>query len=148
MMPNKISSPVRTATSCPLNHGVSTLDHLLAELMGGADSSAFDAALDLRWQLAHSDNAEAIILEFFRLRALIEERHYLACYRLRRWLESQLIAWVAPNRHQAPIATDLKLDASNLDAVRAHCVRLAVDHQPATPWTRVSFAFARQLIAA
>ncbi|WP_438480030.1 hypothetical protein [Oleiharenicola lentus] len=135
-------TPVRTVVSCPLNHGVATLDHLLAELMGDADSAAFDAALDLRWLLAHSDDANAMVSEFFRLRALIEERHYLACFRLRRWLESQLVAWVSETRHSPAVCTELKL-AGCVESVRASCIRLALEGAPTTPWTRVRFAFSR-----
>jgi hypothetical protein len=129
---------------CPLNHGVAVLDQMMAALLKEGDSASLDAALDLRCLLAGSSDATAIVREFYRLRAQIEEHHYLACYRLRRWLEANLIAWVAPDRHLAPVRTGLRLDCANFDALRERCAALALDDTRLTPWTRVRFAFAEQ----
>lgn len=133
--------------ACPLNDGVAVLDQLLASLMGEAESAAFDSALDLRWLLSIAGDATEIIREFYVLRSLIEERHYLACYRLRRWLESQLVAWVAAERHQPEQRVSLKLDSTCLDRLHDRCLTDALGEITSAPLARVRYAFASALIA-
>jgi len=128
--------------NCPLNHGVSVLDQLLASLVGEVDGEAFDAALDLRWLLSNSSDAAAIVLGFYRLRSFIEERHYLACYRLRRWLESHLVAWVSFQRHQPERRTALRLDAASPDQLHERCATRALEGTATGLPVRVRFAFA------
>jgi hypothetical protein len=134
--------------NCPLNHGVAALDQLLASLMGEDNSEAFDAALDLRSLLSNATDATAIIREFYRLRSLVEERNYLACYRLRRWLEGQLIAWVSPQRHQAERSTAVRLDAMCIDHLNDRCIAAALEGTSTVSHARVRYAFASSIFVA
>ncbi len=138
----------RASHFCPLNDGLAVLDQLLAALTRDDEPAAFDAALDLRWQLQERTSADAALRDFFRLRALVEERHYLACYRLRRWLETQLVARVSPDRHQPAQLIGVRLDASDYSALCAQCLNLAAAEVQFTPWARVRFAFAATMPAA
>ena len=145
------STPATAAiagSSCPLNHGVAALDQLLASLRGDDDSEAFDTALDLRSLLSNATDATAIIREFYRLRSLVEERHYLACYRLRRWLEGQLIAWVSPQRHHAERATAVRLDAMCFDHLTDRCIASALEGAMVVSLARVRYAFASAVLVA
>jgi hypothetical protein len=140
-----ILSIVASARHCPLNHGLTVVDQLLAALTCDDEPAAFDTALDLRWQLQQPTNADAVLRDFFRLRALVEERHYLACYRLRRWLNAQLVARVVPDRHQPAQIVGVRLDASDYASLCAQCLDLVAIDLPLTPWARVRFAFAAEL---
>lgn len=76
----------RTATTalCPFHDGLATLDLLLAEL-DPRDRALFDAVLDLRSLATERRDAAACIAQFFRVRTLLDGRHYLAFYRVRCW---------------------------------------------------------------
>lgn len=143
-MPAALATRPTVATSvsaCPLNHGLAVLDQLLATLTGEpADAAALDLALDLRWQLSQPHSPESVLREFFRLRATVEDRHYLACYRLRRWLETQFVAEVSFARTQPACRLGLRLDVASLDALGVQCVvRAAADSSAAPAWSRVCF---------
>lgn len=143
-MPATLATRPTVATSvsaCPLNHGLAVLDQLLATLTGEpADAAALDLALDLRWQLSQPHAPESVLREFFRLRATVEDRHYLACYRLRRWLETQFVAEVSFARTQPARRLGLHLAVANLHELRAQCVARATADSPIAPaWSRVHF---------
>lgn len=110
------------APSCPLNDGLAVLDQLMAGLSLAQESRALDLALDLRHALRSAAPAEAVIALFFKLRDTIEERHYLPCYRLRRWLQGRVKAWVRLDRQQPPIAAAVTLDQADLNALRDFCL--------------------------
>ena len=129
---------------CPLNHGTAVVDQLLAAITRDrADESfeaALDAALDLRLLLAGDADPDTILAAFFRLRHIAEERHYLACFRLRRWLEAQFCALVYFNRCEPPRTLPLILDLASCADLRARCACLAADDVRHVPWVRVRFA--------
>lgn len=133
-----------SAASCPLNHGTAVLDQLLAAITRDrADESfelALDAALDFRLLLAGDADADTILSGFFRLRRIVEERHYLACFRLRRWLESQFCARVFLNRCEPPRTLPLILDLASCADLRTRCACLAAEDLRTLPWVRVQFA--------
>jgi len=133
-----------TGIGCPLNHGTAVVDQLLAAITRDhADESfeaALDAALDLRLLLAAEADADTILTAFFRLRRIAEERHYLACFRLRRWLETQFCALVQFNRCQPPRTLPLILDLASCADLRARCACLAADDVHNLSWVRVRFA--------
>lgn len=109
---------------CPLNTGCAVLDQLMAALAAENDATGLDQALDLRLALAE-DESTAILDLYFRLRNTLGDRHYLACYRLRRWLEGQFVALVSPSRREAGQAVGLRLDAADFAALRRHCLACA-----------------------
>lgn len=132
---------VPTVWECPLNTGLAVLDRMLAAMQHEGDPVALDVTLDFRLLLATSQDATAILREFFRLRALVEAHHYLACYRLRRWLETHFVARVQLDRTTAPRSIALRLaDLHSYDALQARCLLAAAEGRSAPPWARVSFA--------
>ncbi len=140
------TSPATLA--CPLNDGLAVLDQLLAGLTEEVDAPALDIALDLRWELSQPHAPETILREFFRLRAAIEERHYLACYRLRRWFESQFIARVSFDRTQPEQRVGLRLDVTDMQALITHCLACAgANRTTSARWSRVRFLSATPLVS-
>jgi hypothetical protein len=130
--------------ACPLNHGVAVVDQLLAAITREGDVEALDVALDFRLLLASSTDADAILREFFRMRAAVEEGHYLACFRLRRWLQDQIVAHVKMDRTQPARTTAINLDSASYRELCARCAFDAAAGEFLTPWVRVSFASANQ----
>ncbi|HTO03968.1 MAG TPA: hypothetical protein VL069_09715 [Opitutus sp.] len=139
---NLLDRPV-SAAECPLNHGVAVVDQLLAAITRNNDAVALDVALDFRLLLATSQDADEILREFYRLRSVVEEAHYLACFRLRRWLQSEIIAHVKLDRGQPVQPTPIKLDASSYRELCARCAFDAAAGEPLSPWVRISFASAK-----
>lgn len=127
---------------CPLNDGLAVLDQLMAGLSLAQESRALDLALDLRHALRSAAPAEMVIALFFSLRDTIEERHYLPCYRLRRWLQGQIQAWVRVDRQQPPVAAAVTLDQADLNALRDFC--LAITAVKISPGASVRFEIAEQ----
>ena len=129
---------------CPLNSGVAVTDQLLAAITRDSHSddfeAALDAALDLRLLLAAEADAETILTAFFRLRRIAEDRHYLACFRLRRWLESNFSARVFFDRSQPATCVALRLDVCDCTALRTRCTLAAVSGGTLPNWVRVHFA--------
>ena len=101
---------------CPFHDGVATLDLLLAELDAG-DTALFDAALDLRTLCAAGSDAAACVHQLFRVRALLDERHYLAFYRVRCWARRHLWIEVRASRGSAWLKYELPLNGARLDEV-------------------------------
>ncbi|MGH7958835.1 MAG: hypothetical protein ACREH8_17760 [Opitutaceae bacterium] len=106
------SAPAR----CPFHDGAATLDLLLAEL-DPRDTALFDAALDLRALCVCRADAAACIEQLFRVRALLDERHYLAFYRVRCWAQRSLRIEVRAGRASPWIARELPLDGARLDEI-------------------------------
>ena len=127
--------------ACPLNHGLAVLDQLLAAITREPDAAALDAVLDFRLLLARSDDdAETILQTFFQIRRLVEERHYLACFRFRRWLEGEYQAEVKLDRTQPVRPIPLRLDVATYLDLCARCAFDAAAGELLTAWVRVSFA--------
>jgi hypothetical protein len=99
---------------CPFHDGVATLDLLLAELDPG-DKPLFDAALDLRSLCAGANDAAACLEQLFRVRRLLDERHYLAFYRVRCWARRRLRVEIRAGRGAPWISRELPLDCARLD---------------------------------
>ena len=135
----KVSS---SQPACPLNDGLAVLDQLLAALTRVGDSAGLDLALDYRLLLAGATEAqtEIVLRDFFRLRGQLGEQHYLLCYRLRRWLESQFVAWVTLDRTQPVRRVALWLDVDSVSQLCTRCSALAADRLASPDWARVRFA--------
>ena len=127
------------AAECPLNHGVSVVDQLLAAITRGSNPTALDVALDFRLLLASSTDADTILREFYRLRAVVEEEHYLACFRLRRWLQAQIVAHVKLDRSQPTLQTSINLNAVSYRELCVRCAFEAAAGEPISAWVRVNF---------
>ena len=130
------------AAACPLNDGLAVIDQLLAAILREKDSAAFDLALDFRLLLARSSDPDLLLPEFFRLREQVEERHYLALYRLRRWLEASYVGCVRLDRTRPIREVNLRLDTTSFRALCARCAFDAADGELVTAWVRVSFGVA------
>jgi hypothetical protein len=134
-----------SASECPLNHGVAVVDQLLAAITRENDAAALDVALDFRLLLGSSTDANAILREFFRLRTVVEEHHYLACFRLRRWLQSEIVADVRLDRSQPIRRTPINLNAKSYRELCARCAFNAAAGERLSPWVRIVFSsIARQ----
>lgn len=127
-------------TACPLNHGLSVVDQLLAAITRDGEHDELDAALDFRLVLAGTGDPAAVLRAFFDLRQTVAERHYLPFYRLRRWLEMNVLALVQVDRCSRPHRVRLQLDAASFGALYAQCVVTATTGGPPQAWTRVQFA--------
>ena len=105
-----------------------------------------DALLDLRWHLRHRENAELSLRLFSELRLKMESRHYLAFFRLRRWLENHLIADVracqAADAHRVPV----KLDHYCVEALRRACLCSALGRGAVLLAPRLRFEFRPLLV--
>jgi len=128
-----------TPVTCHGGCALQVIDSLLRERQG-VSGEQVDALLDLRFLLRHGDDAEVILKVFCQLRLAMEANHYLAFYRLRRWLENHIEAQVRLCRGRPETTVSLKLDRFCLEAVRSQCLRAAL--QPGQPLLapRVRFA--------
>lgn len=131
---------------CPFLDGPLTLDGLLAEL-GTGDAAAFDVALDLRGAMVAGLDARECVALALRLRRALDGRHYLAFYRVRRWLSRTIELQARPWRGESWRRYALPLDCARLDEVENTAVaRLASElgcDQPLS-LAQVRFAFCRQ----
>src|SRR5687768_2311013 len=113
-----------TPATCHATCALEVVDGLLrsAESVSGAE---VDALLDFRSLLHRTEDAEAMLNLFCELRRSLESRHYLAFYRLRRWLENHIEANVRLCRGRPEQIVALKLDRYCLEAVRYQCLKTA-----------------------
>ncbi|WP_044891974.1 hypothetical protein [Opitutus terrae] len=121
---------------------MSVVDQLLAAITRDGDHEELNAALDFRLMLAGAPNPAAVLRAFFDLRHAVAERHYLPFYRLRRWLETNMLALVHVDRSSSPHRVRLQLDAASFGALYAQCAVTATAGRPPQAWTRVQFAAA------
>lgn len=143
--PISADSAIRTTLatrSCPLNSGVAILDQLLAAVGRENDADALNAALDFRLLLAGPHEPDAVLRSFFQLRARVEDQHFLACFRLRRWLESQITALVYFDRCQPPQSIRPRLECLSYQALCHACARDASTSDGDAGRARVRFVAA------
>jgi len=100
-----------------------------------------DLLLDLRWHLRTGDDAEGALRLFCDLRIRMERRHYLAFYRLRRWLENHLIATVQLCPAAEPHVMSVKFDRYCVEAIRRMCLCSALGRGSVMIAPRVRFSF-------
>jgi hypothetical protein len=137
-LPTSVCTPQSCRNGCALE----VIDHLLST-QGAASGEEADLLLDLRWKLRQCTDAEEALRLFCELRRRMERRHYLAFFRIRRWLENHLVARV----RICPAAEDrtvrVKLDHYCVEAIRrvALCAGLGGDAILLAP--RLQFAFAK-----
>ena len=100
-----------------------------------------DLLLDLRWQLRRAENAEGVMRMFCDLRVRMEQRHYLAFFRLRRWLENHLVAAIQICPAAEPQRVPVKLDHYCVEAIRRVCLCRAASSGTVLLAPRLRFAF-------
>lgn len=120
------------------------IDDLLAEA-GAVSGAEMDQLLDLRWHLRHRSEAEASLRLFCELRLRMEHRHYLAFFRIRRWMENHLLAEVrlcpAAEAHLTPV----RLDHYCVEAIRRVCLCTALGKGAVLLAPRLRFVFRPQV---
>ena len=62
---------------------------------GTVSGDEVDHLLELCWKLRQREDAEGALKLFCDIRLRMEQRHYLAFFRMRRWLENHLVASVS-----------------------------------------------------
>ena len=100
-----------------------------------------DLLLDLRWHLRQGTDAEGTLRVFCDLRIRMEQRHYLAFFRLRRWLENHLVASVQLCPAAEPHLTPVKFDRYCVEAIRRMCLCAALGRGSVLIAPRVRFLF-------
>lgn len=100
-----------------------------------------DLLLDLRWQLRQRTEAETALKLFCDLRRRMEARHYLAFFRIRRWMENHLVAAVrvcpAAEVREVPV----KLDHYCVEAIRRVCLCASLGYGAIMLAPRLQFGF-------
>jgi hypothetical protein len=126
--------------ACQIKCALQVVDSLLST-PGAVSGEEVDLLLDFRHELRARKNAEGALRLFCDLRRRLEERHYLAFYRLRRWLENHLVAEVKSCQAAEPRLVHLKLNRYCVEAIRrvALCAGLARGSVLLAP--RVQFLF-------
>ena len=115
------------------------VDELLRE--GAITGEESDLLLDLRWKLRQREDAEGLLRLFCDLRLRMEQRHYLAFFRIRRWLENHLIANVRICPAADPHLVGVKLDYYCVEAVRRVCLCAALGKGTIVLVPRLTFEF-------
>jgi len=119
---------------------VEVIDELLCHA-GAANGEETDLLLELRWKLRHREDPEGMLRLFCELRRRMEQRHYLAFFRIRRWLENHLMAAVqicpAADVHEIPV----RLDHYCVEAVRRVCLCAALGRGAVQIAPRLRFAY-------
>lgn len=129
-------TPARCHSRCALQ----VIDELLGQ-PGAVSGLECDLLLDLRWKLRRRDDAEAALRLFCTLRLRMEQRHYLAFFRIRRWLENHVFAGVriCPAAEEHSLA--VKLNHYCVEAIRRVCLCSALGSGSVLLAPRLRFAF-------
>lgn len=137
LLPTQLAAP-----RCPFHDGAETLDLLLGEL-DRSSPQLLDAVLDLRSLFAAGDDAAACVMQLFRVRALLEERHYLAFFRVRCWTRRALRIAVRADRHSPWHYREIPLNGARFDEIiNAAIATLADRHGVIPSGAHARFVFA------
>jgi len=129
-------APARCRPGCSLE--------VVAELLsqpGAVAGDEADSLLDLHQLLKHRREAEAALRLFCDLRRRLEQRHYLAFYRLRRWLENHIVAEIFVEGRSDPVQICLRLNFYCVEAVRRLCLCELLRSGGPSGRSRLRFAF-------
>lgn len=137
----QVTGKEQTNSLCPFYDGVETLDLLLGEI-GPEEIELLDATLDLRNALFCERNAQHCLQQLFRVRALLDGRHYLAFYRVRRLISRLILAQTRPDWASPWTTQEVPLNCARLDELVNLCIAplAAKGEMPAT--ARIRFRFA------
>jgi hypothetical protein len=119
---------------------VAVIDELLGQ-PGAATGEEADLLLDLRWQLRQCADPDAALRIFCDLRRRMEQRHYLAFFRIRRWMENHLFASVRICPAAEPRFVPVKLDHYCVEAIRRVCLCAALGYGAVPIAPRLQFVF-------
>jgi hypothetical protein len=128
------------AATCRIACGLEVVDELLRN-QSSVRGEEVDMLLDLRSAMRRREDAEGALTMFCQLRRAMEERHYLAFYRLRRWFEHQIEVNVRLARGGEERKTRLRMDWYCLEPIRFHCLTSVRQSGEPMLAPRVSFAF-------
>lgn len=131
---------------CPFHDGPETLDGLLAEI-DPENVRLIDAVLDLRFLLREGGDLAAAMRQVFVVRSLLEERHYLAFYRVRRWLGRTVHIEYRGGPGEAWSAAALPLGAARIEEVAHACGAALAQGGEYPPRLEVRFAHSESLQA-
>jgi hypothetical protein len=109
--------PACKPSACRWRCAIEVVDQLLSEpsIITGRDA---DDLLDLRWKFLNSDDAEGTLKLFCAVRRRMEHRHYLAFFRIRKWLENHLLAAVVLTPGADQLLLSVRLDHYCVEALR------------------------------
>ena len=124
------------------------IDGLLGLPRAAVSGEEVDLLLDLRWQLRRRTEAEAALRLFCDLRRRMEKRHYLAFFRLRRWLENQVLAEVRVCPAAEVRVEKVKLDYYCVEAVRRVCLCASLGRGTFLLAPRLRFRFRVETVVA
>lgn len=116
------------------------IDELLAQ-PNGVSGEETDLLLELRWHLHSRTDAEGALRLFCDLRRRMEARHYLAFFRMRRWIENHVLAAVSSCPTAVPRNAPVKLDYYCVEAVRRSCLCRSLARGEELRAPRVRFLF-------
>jgi hypothetical protein len=128
------------AVACHWRCALEVIDELLGQ-PGAITGDDADLLLDLRWQLRQGRDAEAALRLFCELRLRLEQQHYLAFFRIRRWLENHLVAAVRICPAAEPHVVPVKLDHYCVEAIRRVCLCAALGRGAVLLAPRLQFEF-------
>jgi hypothetical protein len=127
-------------STCRGRCALDVIDELLADRVAVSGDDA-DLLLDLRWQIRQATDAEAVLRLFCDLRRRLEQRHYLAFFRIRRWLENHLLASVRICPAAEAQQVRVKLDHYCVEAIRRVCLCSALGRGSVLLAPRLQFVF-------
>ena len=117
-----VNSAACTPALCRPRCALDVIDELLRSPRDRMTGEEMDLLLDLRWHLRHRAEPEATLRLFCDLRIRLENRHYLAFFRLRRFLENHLVASVRVCPAAAERTLPVRLDHYCVEAIRRVCL--------------------------
>jgi hypothetical protein len=125
------------------------IDQLLSH-RAAVSGEEVDRLLDLRWLVHRAEDAEATLRIFCDLRLRMEQRHYLAFFRLRRWLENHLEAAVRICPAAEARLVEVTLNHYCVEAIRrvALCAALGREGILLAPRLQFRFRVAQPAVAA
>lgn len=129
------------AATCRWRCALEVIDELLRGNREALRGEEADLLLDLRWQLRQRTEAETALRLFCDLRRRMEGRHYLAFFRIRRWMENHLVAVArvcpAGEAREMPV----RLNHYCVEAVRRACLCASLGRGSVLLVPRLGFVF-------
>lgn len=126
--------------NCQWRCAVDVIDELLSD-PEKASGEQVDWLLDLRFHLRQGTDAEGTLRLFCDLRRTMEQKHYLAFFRIRRWLENHVFAVVQPCQAAEPHYVPVSLNHYCVEAVRRVCLCTALAEGIVLFAPRLQFTF-------
>lgn len=126
--------------SCHGRCAIEVIDELLSHGRSISGEQA-DWLLDLRWHLSRHDQAEGALRCFAMLRLRMEPFHYLAFFRIRRWMEHHIVAQIQGCPAAPMKEYPVRIDSYCIEAIRRQCLCRAIEDGATLLAPRLTFAF-------